>query len=150
MASKCRATHMPTTFKAWFVDVDQLVLVECAVHDEVKQRNRHYQRLNQAVDQTQQNCHAGVRDLPAIIYILVLPQPGFCTLRGRQPSLDVQQHKPWPKQQLLHKLRCPYVPDVMCKAPKTKCIIRTCYFVHSVVGCVLAVSRAVSVTLVAM
>lgn len=73
--------------------VYELVLVQNAVDDKVQQRDGNYQRLDEAEDQAEQQGDAGVRDLPPVVHILSLPQPGFCTLCACQKSLDAQQNE---------------------------------------------------------
>ena len=87
-------SHQAAAFKLRFVHIDQLILVEAAVDHEIKEGDGRHERLNQAEHQAQQDCDTAIGDLPPIVNVLLLPQPGFCTLCVRHPRLNVQKDEP--------------------------------------------------------
>ena len=83
------------------VHIDELVLVQTRIHQEVDQGHRRDHGLNHTVDQTQKDGGAGIGNLPAIVYILVLPQPRLSTLCASKPGLNVEQDQSYREEKSL-------------------------------------------------
>ncbi len=88
MQSRRRA-HQATALELRLVYVDELILVEAAVDYEVEEGDGRHQRLNEAEDQTEQHRHAAIGNLPAVVDILLFPQPSFGPLSVRHPRLEM-------------------------------------------------------------
>lgn len=96
--------------------IDELVLVQTRIHQEVDQGHRRDHGLNHTVDQPQEDGGASIGNLPAIVYILVLPQPCLGALSASKPGLNVEQDQAYrgEKSQSLNP------KDGSCKLNKTQ------------------------------
>ena len=81
-------TCLATALEALCIDVDEGVLANDAVHHKVEQRDGRDEGRDDAEGEPQEQGHDVVRDLVAVVDVLVLPQPRLGALRAAAQGAD--------------------------------------------------------------